>query len=344
MAKPRGPVQMWSQYLAVRTGASALTAFDPTVNLRSASLLGRALHRFDARHRDRARRSIAMAFPQHSEAWVRRVTRESFEHVAMLGVELFHSPRTLGPYTWARHVGIRDIGPAIELLNRREPMILLTGHVGNWEVMGNLLASLGYDLDALARPIDNPLIDAWLLGIREKRGMRIMTKFDASARMVRVLDDGGALAFIADQNAGEKGLFVPFFHRLASCYKSIGLLVINKRVPIVCGCAHRWGRDLSFEVFVPDVIYPHEWEGRPDPLLYITARYSRAIEHMVRRRPEQYLWAHRRWKSRPRFERLGKPMPRSLREGLLQLEWMDEAELEQLVKPEEKPEEKLGVS
>ena len=330
MAKPRGAVQMWSQYLALRTATAALTAFDPTTNLRSASLLGRGLHRFDRRHRDRARQSIAMAFPDRSEAWVRRITRESFEHVAMLGVELFHSPRTLGPYTWTRHVGIRDIGPAIELLNRREPMILLTGHVGNWEVMGNLLACLGYDLDALARPIDNPLVDRWLLGIREKRGMRVMTKFDASARMVEVLDRGGALAFIADQNAGEKGLFVPFFHRLASCYKSIGLLAINRRVPIVCGCAHRLGPDLSFEVFVPDVIHPHEWEQHSDPLLYITARYSRAIELMVRRRPAQYLWAHRRWKSRPRFERQGKPMPESMREGLLSLPWIDRAELETL--------------
>jgi Kdo2-lipid IVA lauroyltransferase/acyltransferase len=333
MAKPRGPVQMWSQYLALRTAAAALTAFDPAANLRSASLLGKGLHRFDHRHRERAQRSIAMAFPDRSEAWVRRVTRESFEHVAMLGVELFHSPRTLGPYTWTRHVGIRDIGPAIELLNRREPMILLTGHVGNWEVMGNLLACLGYDLDALARPIDNPLADRWLMGIREKRGMRVMTKFDASSRMVEVLDRGGALAFIADQNAGEKGLFVPFFHRLASCYKSIGLLAINRRVPIVCGCAHRLSRDLSFEVFVPDVIHPHEWESQSDPLLYITARYSRAIELMVRRRPEQYLWAHRRWKSRPRFERQGKPMPESLREGLMSLPWVDEAELESLGKP-----------
>ena len=337
MAKPRGPVQMWSQYLAARLAAAALCAFDPEANLRSAATLGNLLHRFDHRHRERARRSIAMAFPGLSDREVAEVARRSFEHVAMLGVELLHSPRTLGPYTWPRHVGIRNIGPAIELLNRREPLILITGHVGNWEVMGNLLACLGYDLDALARPIDNPLVDRWLMSIREKRGMRIITKFDATERMVDVLDRGGALGFIADQNAGDKGLFVPFFNRLASCYKSIGLLAMNKRVPIVCGCAHRLAPDLSFEVYVPDVIRPDEWEGQPDPLLYITARYSRALELMVRRRPEQYLWSHRRWKSRPRFERQNKPMPEATRQSLLQLPWIAAPDLAELAKPLPQP-------
>jgi KDO2-lipid IV(A) lauroyltransferase len=163
--------------------------------------------------------------------------------------------------------------------------------------------------------------------------MRIMTKFDATHRMVDVLDRGGALGFIADQNAGDKGLFVPFFNRLASCYKSIGLLAMNKRVPIVCGCAHRLDRDLSFEIVVSDVIHPEDWDDQPDPLLYITARYSRALERMVRRRPEQYLWAHRRWKSRPRFERQGKPMPDAVRESLLALPWVEPTDLDPLATP-----------
>ena len=333
MAKPRGPVEMWAQYLGARLAAAALTSFDAQANLRSAATLGRLLHRFDHRHRERAKRSIAMAFPDWSPQRVDDVCLRSFEHVAMLGVELMHTPRTLGPHTWTRHIGIRKLGAGIDLLNRREPMIMITGHIGNWEVMGSVLASLGYDLDALARPIDNPLVDRWLMRIRQRRGMRIITKFDATDRMVRVLDDGGALAFIADQNAGDKGLFVPFFNRLASCYKSIGLLALNKRVPIVCGCGQRLPGSLKFEVDLTDVIRPEEWEAHDDPLFYITARYSRALENMIRRHPEQYLWAHRRWKSRPRFERLGKPMPEALRKNLLSLPWIDEADVERLAEP-----------
>ncbi|MEM6459215.1 MAG: lysophospholipid acyltransferase family protein, partial [Planctomycetota bacterium] len=176
-------------------------------------------------------------------------------------------------------------------------------------------------------------INDWLLGIRENRGMRILTKFDATDRMIAVLNRGGNLAFTADQNAGEKGIFVPFFGRLASTYKSIGLLAMTHRTPILCGYAHRLDDRFRFEMGVTDLIRPEDWDAQPDPLYYITARYCRAFEHMVRRRPEQFLWSHRRWKSRPRHERLGKPMPRALRQNLEALPWMDDTLMHQLQHP-----------
>jgi KDO2-lipid IV(A) lauroyltransferase len=238
--------------------------------------------------------------------------------------------------TWARHTRIVNLGSALEMLNAQQPCIVLTGHLGNWEVLGYLLAVLGYDINALARPIDNPLINDWLLGIRERKGLKIITKWDATDRMLGVLRQGGALGFIADQNAGDRGLFVPFFGRLASTYKSIGLLAMRKQVPVVCGYAHRVERQervYSFEIGVVDVIRPEDWQGFRDPLYYITARYIRAIETMIRMKPEQYLWMHRRWKSRPRHEREGKPMPAALQRNLEELPWMTPAELEQLKQP-----------
>lgn len=322
MAKP-GPVVGFSQYVAARLAAMGLTMFDVEVNLRTAAQIGRALHRFDHRHRQRCEKNVALAFPHWSESQVGQIARRSFEHFLQLVVEVCHTPREVGVGTWGDRCQIKNLGPALRLMNAGDPVILLTGHVGNWEVLGYLLATLGYQVDAIARPIDNPLINDWLLGIRERRGMRIITKWDATERMIKVLDRGGALAFIADQNAGYKGLFVPFFGRLASTYKSIGLLAMSQQVPIVCGYAHRIGAGFRFELGTTDIIYPDDWADQPDPLYYITARYSRAIETMVRMNPEQYLWMHRRWKSRPRFERQGKPMPRALRHSLEQLPWMD---------------------
>ncbi len=167
-----------------------------------------------------------------------------------------------------------------------------------------------------------------MTGVREKRGLRIITKWDATDRMLEVLNNGGSLGFIADQNAGDRGLFVPFFGKLASTYKSIGLLAMNQKVPIVCGYARRCNDQMGYELGTTDIIYPQDWQAASNPLYYITARYMRAIEEMVRRWPAQYLWMHRRWKSRPRHERLGKPMPSSLRRNLESLPWMDQATLE----------------
>lgn len=333
MAKDQGPIVTWSQYLGARLAAMGLTMFNVDVNLRTAAMIGRAMYAWDKRHRDRASRSIALSFPSWSEDHVQCVCKASFEHFVQLAFEVCHTPRVISRDSWSRHMTAANLGPAMDLLNARKPVILVTGHLGNWEVLGYLLAVIGYEVDAIARPIDNRLINDWLLGIRENKGMRIITKWDATNRMLEVLGRGGALGFISDQNAGDKGMFVPFFGRLASSYKSIGLLAIRQSVPIVCGYAHRTGPGFHYELGVADVIRPEDWQGRHDPLYYVTARYARAIEAMVRLRPQQYLWMHRRWKSRPRHERLGKPMPKALRQNLEALPWMDPPQMDRLLNP-----------
>jgi KDO2-lipid IV(A) lauroyltransferase len=113
------------------------------------------------------------------------------------------------------------------------------------------------------------------------------------------------VAFVADQDAGRKGVFVDFFGRPASTYKSIALMAMQFSAPIVVGYGKRLGEDFRFELGVARVIEPHEWAGRDDPVRWITQEYTRALEETVRAAPEQYLWVHRRWKHRPK----GEPQP-----------------------------------
>ncbi len=120
--------------------------------------------------------------------------------------------------------------------------------------------------------------------------------------MTAVLEDKGVIGFVADQNAGSKGIFVDFFGRQASTYKSVGLLAMQYNVPVVIGYARRIDDRFQFVIGVQDVIYPEHWEKQADPLRYITQRYTRAIEDFVRIDPSQYWWVHRRWKSRPKGE------------------------------------------
>jgi len=140
---------------------------------------------------------------------------------------------------------------------------------------------------------------------RQKRGLQLLYKKGATRSAEDILNEGGMLCFIADQNAGHKGLFVDFFGRAASTYKSIGLLAIRHRVPIIIGYARRTSRRFEYEIGVQRIIRPPEWQGRDDELTWITQEYTRAIEDFVRKAPEQYLWIHRRWKSRPPNEHAG---------------------------------------
>ncbi len=325
-----GPVKMWSSYVAARLVAAAIGAFPVDQNLQTAAAIGRMVHRLDKRHRLRAEQSVALAFPEWSIERVSRVVQASNEHLLRLVVEVIQTPRIISPDRWADRIDVSGMGRAIEILGSDRPAVLVTGHVGNWEVLGFYMAAMGFDVDAIARPLDHRLINDWLLGIREHRGMRIITKWDATDRMLAVMQRGGALGFIADQNAGDRGLFVPFFGRLASSYKSIGLLAMNHNAPVVCGYAHRTGPGFHYQIGTTDIIYPEDWADQRDPLFYITARFNRAIEQMVRLRPEQYLWMHRRWKSRPRHEREGKPVPSGLRRNLEALPWMTQEDMDRL--------------
>ena len=317
-------------YVLARCGVSALHTFDPHANLRAAAALGKLAYRLDKRHRTRARQNLINAFPDWPEERIDTTAQGAVQHLVRLGVELMTTPRLITPSTWARHLHLGRIGDAIRHLNAGKPAILVTGHVGNWEVLGFFLAFMGYHVHAIARPLDNPFLHEWVMGVRERHGLRIITKFDAAEQMIKVLDDGGVLAFIADQNAGDRGIFVPFFHQLASTYKSIGLLAMRKRVPIICGCAHRESDHYEFMLNVYDFIHPSDWEGHPDPLFYISARYSRAMQRMIEDQPDQYLWMHRRWKSRPRWQRDGEEMPAAVRRNLESLPWMTPEEMARL--------------
>jgi KDO2-lipid IV(A) lauroyltransferase len=152
------------------------------------------------------------------------------------------------------------------------------------------------------RPVDNPLINRYLVAARAAGGLTLLYKKGVSAVAGDVIDRGGGLCFIADQDAGRKGLFVDFFGRRASTYKSIGLLAMAKRVPVIVGYAVRVRRGFHYRIAVERIIRPEEWEEEADPLRWITQTFSSALEAAIRRAPEQYLWVHRRWKHRPKGE------------------------------------------
>lgn len=338
MARNQSLLVNWSQYLALRTVATAMQCFGVDQNLQTAGAVGSMFYLLNPKRRQRAETNIALSFPDWTEEQVRKTAKGSMRHMFQLFmVDSLVAPRLVAPASWNRHVKLGDVGEALERLVRREPAIFVTGHCGNWELLGFALAALGYPISALARPLDNPLIDQWLLGMRQARGLRIITKWGATPILQETLQNGGQLGFIADQNAGDGGLFVPFFGRLASSYKSIGLLAMRYEVPIIAGYAGRIGSSFKYELTVLDCITPDDWTDQPDPLFYITARYNRAIEQMIRLAPEQYLWLHRRWKSRPRHERDGKPIPRRLMTRLEQLPWMTTDELSRIVRNSESP-------
>jgi KDO2-lipid IV(A) lauroyltransferase len=299
--KQRNAIFDWIVYVLVRTAAMIFHMFGVNANLATARGMGWCWYHLMPRHRIRARDHLRIAFGAAlPEKQVDRLVLGSMQQMAMMAMELLFTPRLINPWTWPRYVWPGDLRAALDVLLDRRGAILLTGHYGNWELTGYLLATWGFDVVAVMRPLDNPYLNRYIMAMREKRGLRLLFKKGAIQSADEVLEGGGILAFIADQNAGRKGLFVDFFGRPASTYKSIGLLAMRHRVPIVVGGARRRSLRFEYDIIAPRVILPEEWEQQADPLRYITQEYTRAFEAIVREAPEQYLWIHRRWKSQPR--------------------------------------------
>lgn len=179
---------------------------------------------------------------------------------------------------------------------------MVTPHFGNYELLGYTIAKLGIPLTAIMRPLDNTLITEYVVETRERGGLSLVFKKGAAAAADECVTSGGTVCFIADQDAGRKGVFADFFGRPASWYKSIALLAIHRRVPIIAGYAARERPGFHYTFRVARIIRPEEWEPQPDPVGWITREYARAFEESIRAFPEQYLWVHRRWKTRPKGE------------------------------------------
>jgi len=261
------------------------------------------MYAVDRKHRERALGNLRRSFPDMPEAMREVMARRSMQQLFMLFIEVLFTTRLIRIDTWANYCELNNFQEVLHLLlKRNQGVIMLTGHYGNWEILGYVLATLGFQTTSIARPLDNTYVNDWMMGIREKKGQKIISKKGATDEVTAVLDNHGAVGFIADQNAGPKGIFVDFFGRKASTYKSIGLLAMQYKVPVVIGCARRKNDRFQFVLEAQDIIYPADWQNETDPLRYITQRYTKGIEDFIAKDPGQYLWVHRRWKTRPKGE------------------------------------------
>ena len=225
MAKPRNKFLDYLVYVGVRLFDALVHMFPVDLNYRTGAWMGNVLFALDRRHRKRAIEHLRRSFPDWTEERYREVARASMRSMVYLGLEVLFTTRLITPLTWRRHIELKNMaGPLRMLLEARRGMIMLTGHFGNWEVVGYTLATLGFPTVSIARRLDNPYLDQYVFGIRQRTGQTIIDKRGASSVAPDVLEQKGVVGFIADQDAGKKGSFVDFFGRKASTYKSIALI------------------------------------------------------------------------------------------------------------------------
>ena len=293
----------WLLYIVLRIFLFILYRFSVESNLCFAAFLGRKMWKHYHRGRKRALDNLGASFPEKDEEWLIETGRRSFEQIVMLVIDILFTPRLVKRDNWDQYSAYRNTEQIKWLMQGGRGLLLITGHYGNFEIMGYLLGIFGFDIYSIARPLDNKFINKYLYGVRERAGQKVIDKKGATEQMESIAAGGGTLCFIADQDAGKKGVFVDFFGRKASTYKSIALIAMKYNMPIGVAAAARVENRFFFEIEISRLIMPEEWADRDEPLTWITQEYTKAIEDFVRKDPSQYWWLHRRWKTRPKEER-----------------------------------------
>src|SRR5207237_7725061 len=144
---------------------------------------------------ERALANLRRSFPRMSQAERDRIARRSMQEIPMLGVEVLFTTRLVRIDTWTKYVELHNFRDVVALLLRKDQgLILLTAHYGNFEILGYVLALLGFPTSSIARPLDHNYISDWLFGVRERMGQRIIVKKGATEEVVAVLKSNGAVA------------------------------------------------------------------------------------------------------------------------------------------------------
>ncbi|QGJ72436.1 Lipid A biosynthesis lauroyl acyltransferase [Planctomycetales bacterium 10988] len=245
--------------------------------------------------------NIRAAFPGHTEETYNRLAKQMWQHLFLMVIEIAIVPRKLHYNTWRKHLQLANMVDTVKLMLEDRPVVIITAHFGNFELCNYAMGLLGYQTYSVARTLDNPLLNKFLLEFRAGTGQDVIPKKDSYEQIVGVLQEGATVAFLADQYAGKRGCPVTFFGRETSGHKAIPLFSLQQDAPMVIGYSIRTGGPLEYEIAISEIADPRDNHSEIQSPLSATQWYTSAIERFVRRSPHQYWWLHNRW--RPPYRR-----------------------------------------
>jgi len=246
--------------------------------------------------------NLRLAFPDWTDARRNETLQQMTRYLAWQAVEFARFPK----YNQANIVRVIEIEGHenfLEAQRKGKGALILTGHIGAWELSSFAHAVYGYPMRFLARPIDNAKLDAFVNRYRCLSGNQPIYKNESARAALKTLQGGGIVGILADQNTlPEEGAFVEFFGRTACTTTGIARLALHTGATVVPGYAY-W--DVATEKyklrFEPAVEVVETGDTERD-VVENTERFARITENIIRKFPEQWVWIHARWKTRPKGE------------------------------------------
>ncbi len=295
--------------LVARLGGVALRAMTAGVRWltpgqagRLGAALGRTMFVCTPHRRRIAFRNLSFALQEKGREERTRILRDCYDNIGRSLVEFMRLPSVSKKDAIHELISLEGEEHLRAALAKKRGVLLLTAHYGNWELVGAKLAASGYPLNVLARHQRDTGATRLVNSLRETAGMRVIParKVDA-AQILRCLKRGEIVGFLADQNAGRKGIFVDFFGRAASTHPGIALFALRTKAPVVPVFGLRNSDNRHVALLLPEVKLIETGNMRED-VAANTAAFTRLIEQQIRLRPELWFWLHDRWRTRPLHE------------------------------------------
>lgn len=302
MAK-KSSVQIWVEYSLFRAILGLLRALPYGISSRIGTLMGGLAFQLLGKLRRVGMRNLELAFPEKTGVERIEILKAAFRNLGrvMATVSRFGLLSPENVHQLIEYRPTTEFAAAYERTKRAgRGRIILGGHLGNWELQAFSYPVFFEPLSFLARRMDNPLLENFIMRTRTRLGNRQIDKANSAAAILRTLRSGGAVGVLADVNSHPKeGVFVPFFGIPACTATGVAMLALRAQAAIVPMFA-MWNDERGkYSIVHGEIIEPRDTGNRKADIERITAACVAATERVIRAYPDQWIWIHRRWKTRP---------------------------------------------
>jgi KDO2-lipid IV(A) lauroyltransferase len=309
----KGKLVSWLEYIPARFVLDLLALLPRPAAVWGGIRIARLIYRLAGGLRRTGEQNLLRAFPQLSESERANILKGSFDNLGRVLGDVSRFSRVT-PKEIEELVDIDPEAHAWQVYEEsrgaeKRGILVTTAHLGNWEMLVFSFAALHEPMSYLARPLDNPMIEEMTYRIRTRFGNRPINKNNSARPALRILRNGGILGALVDVNWTEKGgVFVPFFGSDACTTSGPAILALQSDAllfPLACVWDEGIGK---YRYIFGDAIEPVRSGDREKDIRETTALYTAQIEQLIRQYPDQWMWIHRRWKTRPLSEAAVSPM------------------------------------
>lgn len=295
--KKRTKFQNYLEYYSLKAAMFFMYLFPLSFAQKIGQLLAVLIYYFVPIRKKHVIKELSISFPEKSKSEIKHIAKNTYKMFIKTVIDMAFFPK-LSDRTIENMMVYENENIVNEALARGKGMIFMSAHFGNWELTA-LAFSKSRPMSVMVAKQSNPFVDKMINDIRTKKGFKAIDKDDKMAfrHILKTLRANETIAFLADQDAGRQGVFVPFFGRLASTPKGPALFAIKAGAPIVVALGVRQP-DQKIKVRLHEIPFPNSGDMEKD-IEIINTQYSKLLESAVRENPDHWFWFHRKWKTRP---------------------------------------------